>query len=136
MSRSLRREFPGTLHHVTSRADRREPIVEGDADRLAWPTALADAPARFDAAAYAYCMMDNHDQVALPTHRPSLPRLLRHLNGGHAQTAISAAAGLSVSRVSQPIAQREAQGANAGWVRRLRYQSGVVKNRWTCPRSA
>jgi hypothetical protein len=33
MSRPLRIEFPGTIYHVTSRGDRREPIFDDDADR-------------------------------------------------------------------------------------------------------
>jgi putative transposase len=35
MSRPLRLEFPNALYHVTSRGDRREPIYEDDADRVA-----------------------------------------------------------------------------------------------------
>jgi hypothetical protein len=33
MSRPLRIEFPGALHHVTSRGDRREDIFADDTDR-------------------------------------------------------------------------------------------------------
>ena len=33
MARPLRIEFPGAVYHVTSRGDRREPIVLGDEDR-------------------------------------------------------------------------------------------------------
>ena len=32
MARPLRIEFPGAVYHVTSRGDRREPIVLGDED--------------------------------------------------------------------------------------------------------
>lgn len=85
MSRPLRLEFPGALYHVTSRGDRREPIVEDDDDRLVWLSVLADALARFDATAYAYCLMDNHYHVVLRTHRANLSRLMRHLNGVYTQ---------------------------------------------------
>ena len=33
MARPLRIEFPGAVYHVTSRGDRREPIVLGEEDR-------------------------------------------------------------------------------------------------------
>jgi putative transposase len=33
MTRPVRLEFGGALHHVTARGDRREAIHEGDADR-------------------------------------------------------------------------------------------------------
>ena len=38
MSRPLRVEFHGALHHVTSRGDRREGIYLDDADRQQWLT--------------------------------------------------------------------------------------------------
>ena len=41
MSRPLRIEWPDALYHVTARGDRREPIVEDDADREGWVALLA-----------------------------------------------------------------------------------------------
>jgi REP element-mobilizing transposase RayT len=66
---------------VTSRGDRREPIFDDDEDRKAWLEVLAAALNRFQASAYAYCLMSNHYHVVLQTHRPNLSRLMRHLNG-------------------------------------------------------
>lgn len=86
MSRPLRLEFPGALYHVTSRGDRREPIVEDDTDRRAWLAVLAQALERFDATVFAYCLMDNHYHVVLQTHQANLSRLLRHLNGVYTQS--------------------------------------------------
>ena len=60
MARPLRLAFEGALYHVTSRGDRREPIVD-------------------------------------------------YREGGHTQTAIAQATGLSVSRVSSLIAGRQAK---------------------------
>ena len=81
MSRPLRLEFAGALYHVTLRGDRREPIFEDDADRVAWLQVLAEALDRFQAPGYAYCLMDNHYHIVLQTHRPNLSRLMRHVNG-------------------------------------------------------
>jgi len=47
VARPLRVEWPGTLFHVTSRGDRREPIVEDDEDRQAWVAVLGEASERF-----------------------------------------------------------------------------------------
>ena len=54
MSRPLRIEFPGTVYHVTSRGDRREPIYRDDEDRNAPLVVIAQAMDRFDAQVLAY----------------------------------------------------------------------------------
>lgn len=86
MSRPLRLEFEGALYHVTSRGDRREPIVEDDTDRRAWLAVLEQGLERFEATAFAYCLMGNHYHVVVQTHRPNLSRLMRHVNGVYTQT--------------------------------------------------
>jgi putative transposase len=85
MSRPLRLEFGGALYHVTARGDRREPIVEDDVDRHAWLSILVDGMERFDAEAFAYCLMDNHYHVVVKKHQPNLSRFMRHLNGVYSQ---------------------------------------------------
>ena len=81
MTRPLRLEFEGALYHVTSRGDRREPIFEDDEDRHEWLNVLAEGLDRFQATAYAYCLMGNHYHVVMQTQRPNLSRLMRHVNG-------------------------------------------------------
>lgn len=85
MSRPLRLEFEGALYHVTSRGDRREPIFEDDADRLAWLDVFESSLERFDATAFAYCLMSNHYHFVVQTHRPNLSRLMRQINGVYTQ---------------------------------------------------
>lgn len=82
----MRLEFDGALYHVTARGDRREPIFEDDTDRTALLAILAQGLERFDAMAYAYCLMGNHYHFVLQTHKPNLSRLLRHVNGVYTQT--------------------------------------------------
>lgn len=101
MSRPLRLEFEGALYHVTSRGDRREPIYEDDVDRRAFLDIVGEAMDRFDAAAFAYCLMGNHYHLVLQTRQANLSRLMRHINGVYTQTAIAKTTGLSVSRVSR-----------------------------------
>jgi putative transposase len=85
VSRPLRLEFEGALYHVTARGDRREPIVEDDVDRDTWLSVVAQGMDRFDATAYAYCLMGNHYHVVLRTNQPNLSRLMRHINGVYTQ---------------------------------------------------
>ena len=85
MSRPLRLEFEGALYHVTSRGDRREPIFEDDADRSTWLEVFAQGLERFDATAFAYCLMGNHYHFVVQTHQPNLSRLMRQTNGVYTQ---------------------------------------------------
>lgn len=85
MSRPLRLEFEGALYHVTSRGDRREPIFDDDADRRAWLDVFERSLERFEATAFAYCLMDNHYHFVVQTHQPNLSRLLRQINGVYTQ---------------------------------------------------
>ncbi|HJX18820.1 MAG TPA: transposase, partial [Acidiferrobacterales bacterium] len=85
MARPLRLEFEGALYHLTARGDRREPIFEDDNDRQAFLSVLVQALDRFEATAFAYCLMGNHYHLVLQTHRPNLSRLMRHINGIYTQ---------------------------------------------------
>ena len=85
MARPLRIEFPGAVYHVTSRGDRREPIVLGDEDREDLLGVLGQALHRFDACALAWCLMDNHYHFVLHTRQPNLSLLMRHINGVYTQ---------------------------------------------------
>ncbi|MGD0958966.1 MAG: hypothetical protein ABSB19_04090 [Methylomonas sp.] len=67
MARQLRIELAGTLYHVTSRGDRREPIFLQDADRLAWLSLLGDICMRFYWVCHAYHQMTNHYHLVLKT---------------------------------------------------------------------
>jgi len=85
MSRPLRIELPDGLYHVTSRGDRREPIFEDGEDRTRLLEVVAQAMARFDAVAHAYCLMGNHYHFVLQTRQANLSRLMRHINGVYSQ---------------------------------------------------
>jgi putative transposase len=60
MVRPLRIEYAGAVYHVTSRGDRREPIAKDDTDRALFLDVVGQALERFDAQAWAYCLMGNH----------------------------------------------------------------------------
>ncbi len=86
MARPLRIEFPGAVYHVTARGDRREDIFVDDEDRHALLEVVAQALFRFDAAAFAYCLMGNHYHFVLHTRQANLSLLMRHINGVYTQT--------------------------------------------------
>ena len=86
MTRPLRIEYPGAVYHVTSRGDRREPIAVDDEDRERFLAVLDQAFERFDAHAFAYCLMGNHYHLVIRTQQGNLSRLMRHINGVYTQT--------------------------------------------------
>ncbi|MEY4414817.1 MAG: hypothetical protein RIQ53_2110 [Pseudomonadota bacterium] len=85
MVRPLRIEYPGAVHHVTSRGDRREPIYRDDQDRCTHLDVIARALMRFDARALAWCLMGNHYHLVLRTGEIPLSRVMRQINGVYTQ---------------------------------------------------
>ncbi len=85
MARPLRLEFPGALYHVTARGDRREPIVEDNADRALFLDYLGKEVSQQGWWLYAYCLMDNHYHLLIETPEPNLVRGMRRLNGVYTQ---------------------------------------------------
>ena len=85
MVRPLRIEYAGAVYHVTSRGDRHEPIAKDDFDRRSFFDILGQALQRFDAQAWAYCLMDNHYHLVLHTREANLSRLMRQINGVYTQ---------------------------------------------------
>ncbi len=81
LCRTLRIEFAGAVHHVTSRGDRREPINRDDEDRAGHLAVIGHAMDRFDARVLTYCLMGNHFHIVLHTRQGNLSRLMRHING-------------------------------------------------------
>ena len=66
----LRIEHPGAVYHVTSRGDWRKPIGNDDIDLAAFLSVAGEAFERFDAHAWAYCLMGNRDQLVMRHQRP------------------------------------------------------------------
>jgi REP element-mobilizing transposase RayT len=85
MSRPLRLDHPGAIHHVTARGNARDPLYRDDIDRSRWLETLAEAGERFSWEVLAYCQMGTHYHLLVETPRPTLSRGMRHLNGLYAQ---------------------------------------------------
>ena len=72
MARPLRMEYPGAHHHVTSRGNKRRPIVRDDADRekrLDW---LRRTVETYGWRLHVLVLMDNHDHLIMETPQPNL----------------------------------------------------------------
>jgi putative transposase len=80
MARALRTDFPGALHHVTSRGNERRPIFFDDRDRLMFLSFLGQAVLRFGWSLSAYVLMTNHFHLVVQTSEANLSRGMHWLN--------------------------------------------------------
>jgi REP element-mobilizing transposase RayT len=85
MARAPRLEYPGALYHVTVRGVRQDDIFCDDRDRTAFLATLTWALQKFDAHAFALCLMGNHFHVVLQTRQANLSRLMQRLNTLYSQ---------------------------------------------------
>jgi REP element-mobilizing transposase RayT len=72
MPRQLRIDYPGAIHHVLSRGDRRENIYHDDVDRQDFLKTLAEACQKTDWQVHAYCLMSNHFHLVVETPNANL----------------------------------------------------------------
>jgi putative transposase len=86
MSRPLRLEFPGSLHHVTSRGNARQNIFLNDADREFFLHLLGISVNRFSWILTAYVLMSNHFHLVIELTDETLSRGMQWLNSQYART--------------------------------------------------
>ena len=85
MPRTPRLEYAGALYHVTSRGVRQGAIFADDRDRAFLLALFADALRRFEARAFAYCLMGNHYHLVVQTRQANLSALMRRVNATYSQ---------------------------------------------------
>ncbi|MEI7671715.1 MAG: transposase, partial [Deltaproteobacteria bacterium] len=67
MARPLRIEFPGAVHHVTSRGNARDRIFHNEQDNRKFLEILGTTVERYAWLCYAYCLMENHYHLVVET---------------------------------------------------------------------
>ena len=72
MPRQLRIDYPGAIHHVMSRGDRREDIYHDEVDRQDFLKTQAETCQKTDWQVHAYCLMSNHFHLVLETPNANL----------------------------------------------------------------
>jgi len=85
MTRPLRIEFEGALHHVTARGNRQEDIFVCDDDRESFLNLLGKVIMRYNWICHAYCLMGNHYHLLIETPDANLSAGMRQLNGVYTQ---------------------------------------------------
>jgi REP element-mobilizing transposase RayT len=86
MARALRVQYPGAVHHVTSRGNERKRIFRSDVDRRRFIELLAEAVQRFAWRLSAWVLMPNHFHLVLETpEHLTLSDGMQWLNGTYAE---------------------------------------------------
>jgi REP element-mobilizing transposase RayT len=86
MASKPRVEFPGALHHVTSRGNNGQAIVCDSADAERLVRRLGMVVRRCGWLCYAYCLLNNHFHLLVGTPEPNLGRGMQLLNGEYARS--------------------------------------------------
>ncbi len=85
MSRPLRLEYPGSLHHITARGNARQNIFRDDRDREFFLELLGACVKRFAWILTAYVLMPNHIHLVVQLTCETLSRGMQWLNGKYSQ---------------------------------------------------
>ena len=84
MARQWRVEYPGAVHHVTTRGVARGEIFFSDAGRLAFLSRLGEVCERWGLVVHGYCLMTNHYHLEVESPEGPLSKPLQWLNQNHA----------------------------------------------------
>lgn len=79
MTRRLRNDFPGAVHHVMNRGVDRRDVFFSDADRDDFGRLLAEIHSRFGIDVLAYCLMGNHYHLLLRSQQGELAAAMQYL---------------------------------------------------------
>ncbi|MCK4545619.1 transposase [candidate division WOR-3 bacterium] len=85
MARSLRIDFPGAVHHIYFRGNRKEDIFIDDRDRLKFLEFLMKAKDKNDNIIYAYCLMNNHVHLLIESGNTHIGKFMQELLTNYVQ---------------------------------------------------
>ncbi|MBI4256693.1 transposase [Candidatus Uhrbacteria bacterium] len=85
MSRPLRITYPGALHHITARGNRKSEIFLDDRDREIFLEKLSTVIMNHNWICHAYCLMGNHYHLLIETVEANLSDGMRDLNKDYSQ---------------------------------------------------
>ncbi len=85
MPRPLRIDYPGALHHIFFRGNRKEDIFIDPSDRLQFLRFLSNAKERYGVKIYAYCLMNNHAHFLTESGSIHIGRFMQELLTNYVQ---------------------------------------------------
>lgn len=85
MTRPLRIDFPGAVHHIYFRGNKKEDIFIDDHERLKFLEFLVKAKDRNDNIIYAYCLMNNHVHLLIESGNIHIGKFMQELLTNYVQ---------------------------------------------------
>ncbi len=85
MPRPLRIDYPGALHHIFSRGNKKEDIFNDVIDREKFLRFLSKNQERYGCKIYAYCLMDNHFHLLVETGDAPISNFMQQLLTSYVQ---------------------------------------------------
>jgi len=85
MTRPLRIDFDGAVHHVMNRGANHQLTFRDDEDRRLFLDIVGEAVRRFGIEVHAYCLMPNHYHLLLRSPSSQLSRALKHIGQVYTQ---------------------------------------------------
>jgi len=86
MSRPLRIDYAGALHHVMNRATRKDPVFDSESACRHFISLLSQLPARFHVKVHAYSIMPTHWHALIETPHANLASAIQFLDGEFARS--------------------------------------------------
>src|SRR5688572_8064464 len=81
MARRPRLTYPGAIHHVMSRGNRKSKIFVDDRDRLGFLELLSATRERFNVLWRSFVLMDTHYHLEVETPEGNISKVMRYING-------------------------------------------------------
>jgi REP element-mobilizing transposase RayT len=87
MARSPRLHFPGAVHHVISRGNRKSTIYHDPPDYVRFLKVVENGSRLYALNIFAFCLMPNHYHLVVESPRGNLSDAMRYINGTFAQSS-------------------------------------------------
>jgi len=85
MARPMRIDYPGAVHHIFFRGNRKEDIFIDGEDRVHFLDLLKEKKNRYNVKIYAYCLMNNHVHLLLESGSIHIGNFMRELLTNYVQ---------------------------------------------------
>lgn len=77
--------YPGSMHHITTRGNRRSDIFKDAEDYIVYLAIVKDVKNKLEFELYCYCLMTNHVHLEIKTIDTSTSLIMKRINQIYAQ---------------------------------------------------
>jgi putative transposase len=77
--------YPGSMHHITCRGNRRSDLFKGEEDYLIFLAIVKEVMKILPFEVYSYCLMTNHVHLQIKTLDDNISQIMKKINQRYAQ---------------------------------------------------